>query len=168
MCSFSDMVNFIKPGETVAKALRRLGGTKGKQMSSSQRWKAKKQKKEETEEDRQAVKDKEDFLALTGLADKVLQDGNMEVYEMTHEKLTFELKKFEKGSERLSVPEGTDDDDALDMFAEDFDNKEASKIEKDMNDAANTESGNKPDKNATESKGMSENFCCFFFYHIVC
>lgn len=99
------------------------------------RWKAKKQKKEETEEDRKAAKDKEDFLTLTGLADKLLQNGNMDVYEMTYEKLTYELKKFENGKERLSIPEGTNDDDALDMFAEDIDKKVAEKIEKDFGNA---------------------------------
>lgn len=129
------MLDLVKPSETIAKALRRLGGNKGKPLSSSQRWKAKKQKKEETEEDKKAAKDKENFLVLTELADKVLSTGYMEVYEMTHEKLNFEIKKIEKPSERLTIPEGTDDDDALDMFADDFDKKEATKIEKDFTDA---------------------------------
>lgn len=131
---YSQMVEHIKPGESVAKALRRLGGNKGKQMSSSQRWKAKKQKTEaqSTEADAQLKKDKEDFLTLTGLADKILQSGNMEVYEMTLEKLNYELKKDEKPVEKLKIPEGTNDDDALDMFADDFDKKESDKIGKDL------------------------------------
>ncbi|XP_045172749.2 CD2 antigen cytoplasmic tail-binding protein 2 homolog [Mercenaria mercenaria] len=153
---YSEMLKHLNPGETVAKGLRRLGGKKGKTMSSSERWKAKKQKKEETEEDKQAAKNKEDFLALTGLADQVLQDGNMEVYEMTHEKLTYELKKFENGSERVSIPEGTNDDDALDMFAEDFDKSEAGKIETDLknSDAAKNETSAETNDKAKESKDV--------------
>lgn len=134
---YSQMVDYIKPGESVAKALRRLGGNKGKQMSSSQRWKAKKQKTGSTpsEEEVKIQKDKEDFLKLTGLADEILQSGNMEVYEMTYEKLNFEIKKSEKPSdkERLNIPEGAADaDDALDMFADDFDKKESEKVGKDL------------------------------------
>lgn len=133
---YSQMLDYIKPGESVAKALRRLGGSKGKQVSSSQRWKAKKQKTENqaTEAEAQIQKDKEDFLKLTGLADQIVQSGNMEAYEMTHEKLNFELKKSEKPSdkERLNIPEGTDEDDALDMFADDFDKKESEKVGKDL------------------------------------
>lgn len=153
------MLNHMKPGETIAKALRRLGGNKGKQMTSSQRWKAKKQKTEDTVEDKQGAKDKENFLALTGLADRVLQGGDMEVYEMTHEKLTYELKKFEKGDERVKIPEGTDDDDdALDMFADDIDHKEAEKIEKDMDIAekTNDDADTKTDEKLEERKGNNK------------
>ena len=152
------MLEYIKPGESVAKALRRLGGNKGKQMSTSQRWKAKKQKKENqanSEADEQIQKDKEDFLKLTGLADEILQSGNMEVYEMTHEKLNYELKKFEKPSEKLEIPKGTNDDDALDMFADDFDKKETDKIGKDLEKLENG-----TDTNVSEDKkGM---YTCLF------
>ena len=152
------MVDHVKPGESVAKALRRLGGNKGKQMSSSQRWKAKKQKtgNQPTEEEVKIQKDKEDFLKLTGLADEILQSGNMEVYEMTYEKLNFEIKKSEKPSDkdRLNIPEGADDDDALDMFAEDFDKKESEKVGKDLEKVSQNgteETGSK------ETKGIQEN-----------
>lgn len=148
---FRKMLEHVKENETVAKALRRLGGNKGKPLSSSQRWKAKKQKKEETEEDRKAAKDKEHFLALTELADQILSTGYMDVYEMTHEKLNFEVKKMETPSDRLNIPAGTTDDDALDMFADDFDKKEANKIEKDFDVAESMENGSGDAKG--ESKG---------------
>lgn len=150
----------MKPGETVAKALRRLGRCSGKQMSSMERWKAKKQKKEETEEDKQAAKDKENLLILTGLADEVLQSGNMEVYEMTHEMLSYELKKFDKTAERVSIPEGINDDDALDMFADDLDKTEAHKIEKDFDNVkSGSENGKASDgKDSSESKGEDSNY----------
>lgn len=136
MSIYKQMLVHMKPGETVAKALRRLGGNKGKHLSSSQRWKAKKQKQET--EDNEAAKSKEDFLELTGLADKVLSDGIMEVYEMTYEKLNYELQKFNKGSERLEIPEGTDANDILDMFADNFDSKESDKIKQDYEAADGT------------------------------
>lgn len=164
------MLDLVKPSETIAKALRRLGGNKGKPLSSSQRWKAKKQKKEETEEDKKAAKDKENFLVLTELADKVLSTGYMEVYEMTHEKLNFEIKKSEKPSERLTIPEGTDDDDALDMFADDFDKKEATKIEKDFNDADLKDKGagdGQEGKKTQENKGYTWNPSNFAFLKLL-
>ena len=108
----------MKPGETIAKSLRRLGGNKGKMQSSSQRWKAKKQKTQ-GEAGEQSEEDKTKFLKLTELADKVLSSGNMEVYEMTYEKVTFLLKKLEPT--KTEIPEDMDNDDALDMFAENFD-----------------------------------------------
>jgi len=143
-------------GETVAKALRRLGGgPTRKPPSSSQRWKNKKQKTEETEEDKKAAKNKEMFLDLTGLADQVLSTGNMEVYEMTYEKISYELKNLDKGKERLDIPEGTDADDALDMFADDLDKNETDKIGKDFKAAEKKEEGS-GDKGSKEtvSKGI--------------
>ena len=58
---------------------------------------------------------------LTGLSDSVLtRSGHMEVYEETFESLTFKLKKIDqkKAAEKPEIPEGTDDDDALDMLAD--------------------------------------------------
>lgn len=163
---FSQMLDYVKPGESIAKALRRLGGKKGKQISTSQRWKAKKQKKEDqtSEADAQIQKDKEDFLNLTGLADQILQSGNMEVYEMTYEKLNYELKKFENPSEKekLDIPEGTNDDDALDMFADDFDKKETDKVQK----AQGKISQNGTDSKVSEEKGRQYHYIIYsFFFH---
>ena len=154
------MLDYMKPGENVAKALRRLGGNKGKQMTTSQRWKAKKQKSENqssNEADIQRQKDKEDFLKLTGLADEVLQTGNMEVYEMTHEKLTYELKKSEKSSEKIDIPEGTNDDDALDMFADDFDKKETDKVGIDLEKLAENGTDTKAAETGTDKKAAGDN-----------
>jgi CD2 antigen cytoplasmic tail-binding protein 2 len=113
----TEILSFLQPSETIARALRRLGGKKGTSQSASQRWKAKKQKTQAVDE--QSVEDKEKFLRLTELADKVLSRGNMEVYEMTHEKVNYLLKKFEPA--KTEIPEDMDNDDALDMFAENFD-----------------------------------------------
>ncbi|XP_069134765.1 CD2 antigen cytoplasmic tail-binding protein 2-like [Argopecten irradians] len=133
---FREMLQYVNPGETIMKALKRLGGSKsGKAQSASQRWKAKKQKTALTDEqNEQNVKDKENMLKLTGLANQLMHTGNMEVYEMTHEKLSYELKKFEDSKPKpVDIPEGMDDDDALDMFAESLDKEEEEKsTEKDV------------------------------------
>merc|ERR1711983_37760 len=81
-----------KAGETVLRALRRLGGNQKKRISSADRWKKKKQASasEETEDEK---KNKEDLLRLTGLADVCLQNGDFQIYEKSFEQLTYELKK---------------------------------------------------------------------------
>lgn len=66
-----EMIDIVKPGESVAKSLRRLGGG-NKKLTSAQRLKAKKQGIKPTEEE---LKNKESFQALTGLADKLIQSG---------------------------------------------------------------------------------------------
>ncbi|WAR02067.1 CD2B2-like protein, partial [Mya arenaria] len=154
-----EMLDYMKEGETVARALKRLGGAM-KQMSASQRWKNKKQKTEETEEDKKAAKDKELFLELTGFADQIMSSGNMEVYEMTHEKISYELNKIDKkmdtdgASARLKILEGADDDDdALDMFADEIDKNETEKIGKDFKAADDSGAG---DGTKTESKANEE------------
>ena len=54
-------------GESVAKALKRLGG--GKAVSASQRWK---KKKLGEKEDPAEKENKETMLRLTGIADEIL------------------------------------------------------------------------------------------------
>ena len=72
--------------------------------------------------------DKENMLRLTGYADKLLNSGQIEVYEMTYEKLCHILKpnisKFgmsRDGSKSAAVKET--DDSILDMFADSIDDK---------------------------------------------
>ena len=142
---YQEILGFMQSGETIAKALRRLGGNKGKTMSASQRWKAKKQKvaNEKAGDDEKEVENKEKMLKLTGLADKCVQDGIMDIYEMTYEKLNYELRSMdeEKKRVRFDVPSNVDDDDALDMFADDFDKKQDTNSEKSKENSS-TEDGN--------------------------
>ena len=116
----------MKPGESVAKTLRRLGGNKAA-MSASQRWK---KKKAGAVEDPQAKENKEKMLKLTGLADTILtRSGNMEIYEETFESITHKIKVEEekKVGPKTNIPDGVDDDDALDMFADSLDDKSQAK-----------------------------------------
>ncbi|XP_013382562.1 CD2 antigen cytoplasmic tail-binding protein 2 homolog [Lingula anatina] len=126
---YSKMLEIMKPGETVQKALKRLAGSK-KSMSASQRWKAKKMKVEETEEEKA---NKEAMLKLTELADKMVSDGNMDIYQETYEGISYSLKVKEQ--QKLQIPEGTEDDDALDMFGEHFDEKEGVVKERDTKES---------------------------------
>ena len=72
------MLELMKPGESVAKSLRRLGGG-AKKLTSAQRLKAKKQGIKPTEEE---MKNKESMQTLTSLADKLIQSGKMFMVEI--------------------------------------------------------------------------------------
>ena len=123
---YKDMLPLMKPGESVIKALKRLGGSQNS-GSASQRWK-KKKKGEETDPAKEAEEkvNKEKMLQLTEFADKLLQHGDLEIYQDTYEKLQFKVKLAEEKDQKAKtvVPEGVDDDDALDMFADSLDSKE--------------------------------------------
>ena len=53
----------------------------------------------------------------------------MEIYQATYEKLVHELKEMERVAaeaekeKRTVIPQGTEDDDAMDMFADSIDSK---------------------------------------------
>ncbi|XP_025089659.1 CD2 antigen cytoplasmic tail-binding protein 2-like [Pomacea canaliculata] len=131
---FSQMLEILKPQESVAKALRRLSKSKGKPLSTAQRWKAKRQKMSAAEKEAgETAKEEEDqqtMLRLTEMADTLVQDGMMEIYEATREKVAHMLKQEQesKGKVSIKVPRKISDDDALDMFGENFDKQEAEKL----------------------------------------
>ena len=89
------MLEIVKPGETVLKSLRRLGGGRGgtKHSSASAKWKAKRQKDDKQGgEGKVSAEDKQHLLKLTGLADELLQEGDFGIYQDTYEKLAHKLK----------------------------------------------------------------------------
>ncbi|XP_026182008.1 CD2 antigen cytoplasmic tail-binding protein 2 [Mastacembelus armatus] len=110
-----DVVELLKPGETVATALRRLGGLGGR----------KKKLREESEPTEQIKRDAEKLDRLTALADRLVGSGMFEIYQQTYEKLAFLLKSMSsKGPAVGQKPTGGGDDgeeDELDMFADTFD-----------------------------------------------
>ncbi|CAH1801320.1 unnamed protein product [Owenia fusiformis] len=119
---YKSMIELMKPGENVNKALRRLGGGKSN-MSASQRWKKKKKGDTNTETDKTSTKNTEHLNQLTGFADKLLQNGHFEIYQDTYEKMQFTIKKAEddENAKKTAIPEDMDDDDALDMFGDNLD-----------------------------------------------
>lgn len=111
IATMKSILDIVKPGETVLKALKRLGGTTRKQSSASMKWKAKKQKitaEEEIAKDENGA-DKDLLLKLTGLADVLLQAGVFSVYQDTYEKMAYKVKKMEEETEEQ------DEDDALEV-----------------------------------------------------
>lgn len=127
----------MKPGETVLKAIKRLGGKKSANASSrwSKKRKQDKAKDEGTSSSEPASSgssgdtemttddDSQKMLVLTELADGLLHHGKMEIYNATYEKLNhiLRLSLVGKGNSRVNPP--IDDDDCLDMFGEQFDEK---------------------------------------------
>ena len=89
------MLEIVKPGETVLKSLRRLGGGRDgtKTSTASARWKAKRRKNELKDGGNEvSAEDKQKLLKLTGLADELLQDGDFSIYQDTYEKLSHKFK----------------------------------------------------------------------------
>ena len=132
---FKEMLEMMKPGETVLKAIKRLGKTSTGQsvsLSASQRWAKKKngQQQQISEEDKKALE------KLTSLANKFIDMGFYDIYEETYEKIKL---KSEPPAPVVSKEE------EFDMFADEIDE---SKLNKPSTAAALTEAA----QNDTEDK----------------
>lgn len=106
--------SYLKPGETILKAIKRLGSNQKTSMSASQRWLKKKQ---ENKSNNNSNVSKEDSIALeklTSLSNKFIEIGYYDIYEETYEKIKFNL-------------ESKNDTDSFDMFADDADVARSSK-----------------------------------------
>ncbi|XP_062518801.1 CD2 antigen cytoplasmic tail-binding protein 2-like [Corticium candelabrum] len=102
------IVEMMKPGETVAKTLRRLGGSdKGKEGRANKRGKAYDLFAEEFEKDetKDQSESKELMFRLTELADQLVQLGYDDIYGDTYEKLSYQLRQEndQKNSEGETV-----------------------------------------------------------------
>ncbi|KAL8614680.1 hypothetical protein ACOMHN_057590 [Nucella lapillus] len=96
------------------------------------------------------------MLRLTEMADLLVQDGMMEIYEATREKIGFLLKQAEeKGGKKFAIPNNVDEDDALDMFADNFDQKEAQKTKGGENGAGDVGNGVREDQPSSSGAGVS-------------
>ncbi|XP_032674728.1 CD2 antigen cytoplasmic tail-binding protein 2 homolog [Odontomachus brunneus] len=115
---YKQMLEYLKPGETVSKALCRLGKGK-KKLTTAERWKRKKESKTPMEEDPNSVS----ITKLTELANEVLtRTGNMDIYQETYE----QIKKKVEQSNKHGPPSKQEAE--LDMYADDFDVKEKAKL----------------------------------------
>ncbi|XP_055357455.1 CD2 antigen cytoplasmic tail-binding protein 2-like [Paramacrobiotus metropolitanus] len=101
---YQTLLTHLRPGESVAKALRRLGDG----LKTTKRY-GKAARKEGSEALRGELE------ALTAAADQLLGKGNLEVYQDTYEAVKFKLEKAEKKMAGMRV------DEELDMFGEAFD-----------------------------------------------
>ncbi|XP_069768981.1 CD2 antigen cytoplasmic tail-binding protein 2 isoform X2 [Narcine bancroftii] len=98
------MVELMRPGETVAGALRRLGGLgRGPQAKRRRR----------SKEEEEGLGDRASLDTLTELADQMVGRGDFEIYQQTYEGLGYRLRKGEGRGGRL---DGTAP--SIDMFAE--------------------------------------------------
>nr|CAI5832023.1 unnamed protein product [Callosobruchus analis] len=103
------MLDYMKPKETVNKALKRLGGTDMK-LSSVERLRRKKAG---------TLQDNKEVTELTELANQILTKlGNMDIYQETYEQIKAKIDKTEMKNKSVAK------EAELDMYANDFDIKE--------------------------------------------
>ncbi|GBP92752.1 CD2 antigen cytoplasmic tail-binding protein 2 homolog [Eumeta japonica] len=103
--NYQELLKHMKPKETIAKTLQRLGANS--KISSAERWKRKKA----------GIVDENSKIVtnLTELANQILtKTGNMDIYQETYEKISKIISKKVKKREEVE----------LDMYADDFDQKE--------------------------------------------
>lgn len=109
--SYKSMLQYMKPKESVDKALKRLGGDNIK-LSSFERLKRKKAG---------ILQDSKEIIHLTELANEILtKQGNMDIYQETYEQIAIKIKNYEKISFKTEAE--------LDMYNDDFDEKEKQRI----------------------------------------
>lgn len=112
---YGEMLEVMRPGETVLACIKRLGG--GKRDSTINRWKKKKQE-DEPDSTEETVRNKEQLLRMTELADRVISTGDMDVYQQSFERLSF--LRQPKGEGRGAAPAAAESP-SFDMFAEEVD-----------------------------------------------
>lgn len=123
IAAYRRILELMKPKETVQRTLQRLGKQSAK-ISSIERFRRKKA----------GIVDENAALVteLTELTNKILTKmGNMNVYEETYEEISAKFASKLKGGGEFSLSSGSkkaDADDALDIFAEDFDSKAQKKM----------------------------------------
>ncbi|CAL4068334.1 unnamed protein product, partial [Meganyctiphanes norvegica] len=129
MSSFKYIIPYplLKPGETVARALKRYGGNK--KISSAQRWKMKKKGGGGGDD---TSSEMSSMLQLTELANTIIGGGNMDVYQETYEMINLKVQ-------RSSAPPEVDMFGDLVEKKEDIEDKEVkdSKEQKDGEDHEN-------------------------------
>lgn len=113
LSNYKKMLEYMKPGETVNKAIKRLGAADMK-LSSVERLRRKKAG---------TLNTNEDVIKLTELANQILtKKGNMDIYQETYEEIKAKVQS--KGKKKASVAT----EPVLDMYSDDFDTKEKEKI----------------------------------------
>uniref|UniRef100_A0A1A8QHE8 CD2 antigen cytoplasmic tail-binding protein 2 n=1 Tax=Nothobranchius rachovii TaxID=451742 RepID=A0A1A8QHE8_9TELE len=117
------VVELLQPGETVAAALRRLGGLGGRKKGKL---------REENQSTEEASRDTEKLDRLTALADRLVGSGMFEIYQQSYEKLAFVMKSMTSKKPAVRQTKSDDEEeDELDMFGDKFDEKIGEKEEED-------------------------------------
>ncbi|MCI4384805.1 hypothetical protein PGIGA_G00042860 [Pangasianodon gigas] len=115
------VVNLLQPGETVSAALRRLGGLGGRKKKGRARDGG------EDEKDETSIRDTEKLDRLTALADRLVVLGEYEIYQQTYEKLAYRLKGMQQPERDAAAKQNEEEEDELDMFADQFDEQHGKK-----------------------------------------
>ncbi|KAK2577448.1 hypothetical protein KPH14_003553 [Odynerus spinipes] len=139
---YKQILDYLQPGETVSKALCRLGKGK-KRLTTAERWKRKKEGKSLQTDDHNSAQ----IIKLTELANELLtRTGNMDIYQESYE----HIKKKVENRGKHSHPSKKEAD--LDMYADDFDVKEKAKLnENDTSDDKQTD-----DEESTKKENQVE------------
>lgn len=141
IAAYRQMLEFMKPKESVAKTLRRLGGNK--EVSSSDRWKMKKAGVSTLTDEEKDAKVK--FGRLTELADSILRfSGNMDIYQETYEYICNKISAAEK---KQSNKRARRESEELDMYADDFGAKEQERLKNTENATSEKVETKEPDDN---------------------
>lgn len=119
------VVNLMQPGETVSAALRRLGGLGG------QKKKSRAQDGGEEKKDEASIRDTEKLDSLTALSDRLVALGNYEIFQQTYEKLAYRLKGMQRWNTAAKRGGEGEEEDELDMFADQFDEHKKGEMKKD-------------------------------------
>lgn len=143
--AYKEMLTILLPGETVLKALKRLGG--GKVQTASERWKKKKQQNDGTSQTNEL--NKEHIAKLTEHANSILSQGNMDVYQETFEGIRYKVQKAEEPVSQKSSNE-------LDMFGDMFDEKTKAAIKRESESVGGEPITKKVRFNEGEGQAMEE------------
>ncbi|KAM4531317.1 CD2 antigen cytoplasmic tail-binding protein 2 [Odontesthes bonariensis] len=111
------VIELLQPGETVAAALRRLGGLGGRKRGKL---------RVENEVTEETKRDTEKLDKLTALADRLVGSGMFEIYQQTYEKLAHKMKSMHSKQPAVgkkSSDDNEEEEEELDMFADKFDEK---------------------------------------------
>jgi len=135
--TYQKILPLLKPGETVARALKRFGGNK--KISSAQRWKMKKKGGGGGED---TSSEMSTMLQLTELANKIISGGNMDVYQETYEMINLKVQRSK------APPE-------IDMFGDVIEKKEGEKSSEEKKEEKGSEE--KKDGEDEKSGDDSEN-----------
>ncbi|XP_058464225.1 CD2 antigen cytoplasmic tail-binding protein 2 homolog [Malaya genurostris] len=128
--TYRSILDMMEPKETIKKALQRIG-KKTVKLTTAQRWKMKKLGTLD--------ESSEKITKLTELANEILtQEGNMDIYDETYEMIQKKVKDS-KGQP----------DEELDMYADDFDNKEKVKLKEHNSTDGSTRSNEEPSSSKT-------------------
>ncbi|XP_069704441.1 CD2 antigen cytoplasmic tail-binding protein 2 homolog isoform X3 [Periplaneta americana] len=125
-------------------------------MSASERWWRKKAGQDDGQQGNQ-----QQLTDLTELANRLLTEtGNMDIYQESYEHISKLIEDSERKNVKKESRSAINYDDALDMYAEDFDEKEKARLEKKKEGVSSAgtgeENGNRVDDTSRSAHKESE------------